>query len=219
MPSTAELSRSNPTCLIFLIDQSSSMAEPFGAQPVNRCQICSSQKDLTPVDVVLPCCICAGPGTGTVVGSRSPYSRLLRSGLEPEPSRIAEVAVGEPVDEAKASKALESGGHGRNADYPNILVKPDGRHSDAEQVGWEGSQIRPTESDCLVRARPAQEPIGCIEDSFDGDVHGPGSGIGKQRPSHWLLKRRKQEEKKTGRSSFKDITPLQLSCVLFSFLH
>jgi hypothetical protein len=33
MPYTAELSRTNPTCLIFLIDQSSSMAEPFGAQP------------------------------------------------------------------------------------------------------------------------------------------------------------------------------------------
>src|SRR4051794_37939743 len=33
MPYTAELSRSNPTALLFLIDQSSSMAEPFGAQP------------------------------------------------------------------------------------------------------------------------------------------------------------------------------------------
>ena len=33
MPYTAELSRNNPTSLIFLIDQSGSMAEPFGAQP------------------------------------------------------------------------------------------------------------------------------------------------------------------------------------------
>ena len=33
MPYAAELSRTNPTCLVFLIDQSSSMAEPFGAQP------------------------------------------------------------------------------------------------------------------------------------------------------------------------------------------
>jgi hypothetical protein len=33
MPYTAELSRTNPTSLIFLIDQSSSMAEAFGAQP------------------------------------------------------------------------------------------------------------------------------------------------------------------------------------------
>jgi hypothetical protein len=33
MPYSAELSRANPTCLLFLIDQSSSMAEPFGAQP------------------------------------------------------------------------------------------------------------------------------------------------------------------------------------------
>ncbi len=33
MPYTAEISRTNPTCFIFLIDQSSSMLEPFGAQP------------------------------------------------------------------------------------------------------------------------------------------------------------------------------------------
>jgi hypothetical protein len=33
MPYSAELSRANPTCFLFLIDQSSSMAEPFGAQP------------------------------------------------------------------------------------------------------------------------------------------------------------------------------------------
>jgi hypothetical protein len=33
MPYTAELSRANPTCFLFLIDQSGSMAEPFGAQP------------------------------------------------------------------------------------------------------------------------------------------------------------------------------------------
>ena len=33
MPYTAELSRSNPTAIIYLIDQSSSMAEPFGIAP------------------------------------------------------------------------------------------------------------------------------------------------------------------------------------------
>jgi hypothetical protein len=33
MAYSAELSRTNPTCMLFLIDQSSSMAEPFGAQP------------------------------------------------------------------------------------------------------------------------------------------------------------------------------------------
>src|SRR5436190_9722124 len=32
MPYEAELTRANPTCLLFLIDQSSSMAEPFGGQ-------------------------------------------------------------------------------------------------------------------------------------------------------------------------------------------
>jgi hypothetical protein len=32
MPYTAELSRTNPTCMIFLIDQSGSMAEPFSTQ-------------------------------------------------------------------------------------------------------------------------------------------------------------------------------------------
>ncbi len=33
MPYTAEISRANPTCFIFLVDQSSSMLEPFGGQP------------------------------------------------------------------------------------------------------------------------------------------------------------------------------------------
>lgn len=33
MPYAAELSRANPTCILFLIDQSSSMAKAFGAQP------------------------------------------------------------------------------------------------------------------------------------------------------------------------------------------
>jgi hypothetical protein len=33
MPYTAEISRTNPTCLLFLIDQSNSMDGPFGGQP------------------------------------------------------------------------------------------------------------------------------------------------------------------------------------------
>src|SRR5262249_34176596 len=33
MPYSVELSRTNPTCFLFLIDQSSSMSEPFGGQP------------------------------------------------------------------------------------------------------------------------------------------------------------------------------------------
>ncbi len=33
MPFSAEISRTNPTCLLFLVDQSSSMDKPFGGQP------------------------------------------------------------------------------------------------------------------------------------------------------------------------------------------
>jgi hypothetical protein len=33
MPYVAEISRTNPTCFLFLVDQSSSMLEPFGGQP------------------------------------------------------------------------------------------------------------------------------------------------------------------------------------------
>src|SRR5258708_32859807 len=32
MPYSAEISRTNPTCFLFLVDQSSSMLEPFGGQ-------------------------------------------------------------------------------------------------------------------------------------------------------------------------------------------
>ena len=36
MPYSAEISRNNPTALVFLLDQSSSMLEPFGGQPDKR---------------------------------------------------------------------------------------------------------------------------------------------------------------------------------------
>jgi hypothetical protein len=36
MPYTAQISRNNPTALVFLLDQSGSMLEPFGAQPAKR---------------------------------------------------------------------------------------------------------------------------------------------------------------------------------------
>jgi hypothetical protein len=36
MPYSAEISRTNPTALVFLLDQSSSMLEPFGGQPEKR---------------------------------------------------------------------------------------------------------------------------------------------------------------------------------------
>jgi hypothetical protein len=36
VPYTAQISRSNPTALVFLLDQSSSMLEPFGTQPDKR---------------------------------------------------------------------------------------------------------------------------------------------------------------------------------------
>jgi hypothetical protein len=36
VPYTAEISRTNPTAILFLLDQSSSMLEPFGAQPEKR---------------------------------------------------------------------------------------------------------------------------------------------------------------------------------------
>ena len=36
MPYSAEISRTNPTAILFLLDQSSSMLEPFGGQPDKR---------------------------------------------------------------------------------------------------------------------------------------------------------------------------------------
>ncbi len=36
MPYSAEISRTNPTAILFLLDQSSSMLEPFGSQPEKR---------------------------------------------------------------------------------------------------------------------------------------------------------------------------------------
>ena len=54
MPYAAELSRTNPTCFVFLIDQSSSMAEPFGA-PQGYVQLVMSNVDQPPpMSVVEP---------------------------------------------------------------------------------------------------------------------------------------------------------------------
>jgi hypothetical protein len=36
MPYTAEISRANPSCFLFLIDQSGSMADPFGGGAARR---------------------------------------------------------------------------------------------------------------------------------------------------------------------------------------
>src|SRR5437868_14167568 len=36
MPYTAEISRANPSCFVFLIDQSGSMADPFGVGEGNK---------------------------------------------------------------------------------------------------------------------------------------------------------------------------------------
>jgi hypothetical protein len=36
MPYSAEISRANPSCFLFLIDQSGSMADPFGVGESNR---------------------------------------------------------------------------------------------------------------------------------------------------------------------------------------
>jgi hypothetical protein len=36
MPYLAEISRTNPTCFLFLVDQSASMMEPFGSQPTKQ---------------------------------------------------------------------------------------------------------------------------------------------------------------------------------------
>ena len=36
MPYTAEISRANPTCFLFLIDQSGSMADSFGTEGAGR---------------------------------------------------------------------------------------------------------------------------------------------------------------------------------------
>jgi hypothetical protein len=36
MPYMAEISRSNPSCFLFLIDQSGSMADPFSDKPMKK---------------------------------------------------------------------------------------------------------------------------------------------------------------------------------------
>lgn len=90
MPYTAEITRANPTCILFLIDQSDSMKNPFGRQPekkksegvadaVNRllanltlkCAEGDSLKEYFWVGVI---------GYGRTVGSALPGRRLMSIG-------------------------------------------------------------------------------------------------------------------------------------------
>lgn len=41
MPYSEEISRLNPTCFIFLLDQSGSMAEPFGESGLRKADCCA----------------------------------------------------------------------------------------------------------------------------------------------------------------------------------
>ncbi|SDG00599.1 vWA domain-containing protein [Terriglobus roseus] len=55
MPYTAEISRSNPTCFIFLLDQSGSMAENFGESGVRKADFLADVVNRTLHDLVIRC--------------------------------------------------------------------------------------------------------------------------------------------------------------------
>ena len=51
----AEISRGNPTCFIFLLDQSASMADPFGGEPVRKADFVADAVNRTLHDLVIRC--------------------------------------------------------------------------------------------------------------------------------------------------------------------
>lgn len=55
MPYTAEISRSNPTCFIFLLDQSGSMSEGFGEGAIRKADFVADVVNRTLHDLVIRC--------------------------------------------------------------------------------------------------------------------------------------------------------------------
>ncbi len=51
----AEISRGNPTCFIFLLDQSGSMADPFGGDYVRKADYVADAVNRTLHDLVIRC--------------------------------------------------------------------------------------------------------------------------------------------------------------------
>ncbi len=55
MAYSAEISRGNPTCFIFLLDQSGSMADPFGGESVRKADFVTDAVNRTLHDLVIRC--------------------------------------------------------------------------------------------------------------------------------------------------------------------
>src|SRR5262245_48842028 len=55
MPYSAEISRSNPTCFIFLLDQSYSMADGFGEGAIRKADFVADVVNRTLHDLVIRC--------------------------------------------------------------------------------------------------------------------------------------------------------------------
>src|SRR5690349_14309777 len=62
MPYTSEISRSNPSCFIFLIDQSSSMNESIGGDPgASKCEVVADALNRLLAELVIKCAKEEGP--------------------------------------------------------------------------------------------------------------------------------------------------------------
>mgnify|MGYP001083730834 CR=1 FL=1 len=105
MPYSAEISRRNPTCFLFLIDQSSSMSEPFGKNPdirkadgvadaLNRCLselVSRATKGAEILDRYFVGIIGYGAKVGFTLGDSSQANELLPiSKIAMNPLRIEE---------------------------------------------------------------------------------------------------------------------------------
>jgi len=56
MPYTAEISRNNPTCFVFLLDQSGSMADQFGTETtIRKADFLADVVNRTLHDIVIRC--------------------------------------------------------------------------------------------------------------------------------------------------------------------
>jgi hypothetical protein len=115
----AEISRGNPTCFIFLLDQSASMADPFGGEPVRKADFVADAVNWTLHDLVIPAVggLMALMALGTSVGwlaiwpllSQSQTSsprRSLAPGNQPQAAVVSEKVNSQVEAHVKRAQAL-----------------------------------------------------------------------------------------------------------------
>ncbi len=89
------------------------------------------------------------------------------STLQPELVGIAEVAVGEPVEEGETGDAVKSRRSGRYADSADDFLKSKPRQPDANIINWKRTVVGAPKIHGWMRNAAAKQAIVFVEDKLE----------------------------------------------------